>query len=109
MSFSAHKMYGPKGVGALYVRHGATPPVRLECQIAGGGHEHGLRSGTLNVPGIVGFAAAPGAVPGRNAGETARLAGLRNRLFAGLDRGPRPGDAQRPGSRTGRPAAAGQS
>ena len=83
LSFSAHKLYGPKGVGALYVRQGADP-VRLECQIAGGGHERGLRSGTLNVPGIVGFAYALDLCLAEMPGETVRLAGLRNRLFAGL-------------------------
>jgi hypothetical protein len=57
MSFSAHKMYGPKGIGALYIRS-RDPVVRLETQIIGGGQQEGRRSGTLNVPGVVGFAAA---------------------------------------------------
>ncbi len=82
-SFSGHKLYGPKGIGALYVRR-TQPHVRLEAQIAGGGHEHGLRSGTLNVPGIVGFAAAIQLCLSEMPQEQQRLAGLRNRLFAGL-------------------------
>jgi cysteine desulfurase len=83
MSFSAHKIHGPKGVGALWVRRG-TPPVRLEPQIAGGGHETGLRSGTLNVPGIVGFARAAELCVEEMPQEQARLVDLRDRLYAGL-------------------------
>ncbi len=83
MSFSAHKLYGPKGVGALWVRRG-TPAVRLEPQIAGGGHESGLRSGTLNVPGIVGFARAIELCAAEIAVEMPRQAALRGRLHAGL-------------------------
>ncbi|HEX3876824.1 MAG TPA: aminotransferase class V-fold PLP-dependent enzyme [Bryobacteraceae bacterium] len=80
LSLSAHKMYGPKGVGALYVRRG----VKLEEQIHGGGHEHGLRSGTLNVPGIVGFGAACSIAGQEMGGEGLRLAKLRDRLWARL-------------------------
>jgi cysteine desulfurase len=83
MSFSAHKMYGPKGIGALYVRRGR-PPVRLEPLIDGGGQEAGLRSGTLNTPGIVGFARALGLCLEELPTESARLRGLRDRLYAGL-------------------------
>jgi len=83
LSFSAHKLYGSKGVGALFVRRGP-PFVRLECQIAGGGHEGGLRSGTLNVPGIVGFARALELCLAEMAVESARLVALRDRLYAGL-------------------------
>ena len=83
MSFSAHKIYGPKGIGALYVRR-RQPSVRLEAQIAGGGHERGLRSGTLNVPGVVGFAKALVLCLEEMGEETERLAGLRNRLSEGL-------------------------
>ena len=83
MSFSAHKIYGPKGVGALYVRSRG-PRVRIEPQIDGGGQEGGLRSGTLNVPGIVGFARALELCLEEMPAERVRLAGLRDRLFAGL-------------------------
>jgi cysteine desulfurase len=85
MSLSAHKMYGPKGVGALYVRRSRRPRIKLQPQAEGGGQEHGLRSGTLNVPGIVGFGAAC-ALAGEAlaAGEAERLRGLRDRLWAGL-------------------------
>jgi cysteine desulfurase len=83
MSFSAHKLYGPNGVGALYVRRRGGA-VRLESQIDGGGHEAGLRSGTLNVPGIVGFARAVELCHQEMADEQPRLAALRDRLYAGL-------------------------
>ncbi len=83
LSFSAHKLYGPKGVGALYVRR-RNPQVRLEPQIDGGGQEGGRRSGTLNVPGIVGFAAAVELCLAELATETVRQADLRDRLFTGL-------------------------
>ncbi|HUT13420.1 MAG TPA: aminotransferase class V-fold PLP-dependent enzyme [Thermoguttaceae bacterium] len=83
MSFSAHKIYGPKGIGALYVRRRA-PHVRLEPIIEGGGQEGGLRSGTLNVPGIVGFARAMELVLEEMVAEQERLRGLRDRLYAGL-------------------------
>ena len=80
MSFTAHKIYGPKGVGALYVRR-SRPAVRLEPLIAGGGQEGGLRSGTLNVPGIVGFARAVELCQAELADEMSRLAALRNQLW----------------------------
>jgi cysteine desulfurase len=85
MSLSAHKMYGPKGVGALYVRRGRAPRVRLAAQAEGGGQEKGLRSGTLNVPGIVGFGvAARLAGEALASGEPERIRALRDRLLAGL-------------------------
>ena len=87
MSLSAHKMYGPKGTGALYVRRGRRPRLRLQPQAEGGGQERGLRSGTLNVPGIVGFGAAA-LLAGRAllGGEGAKLLALRDRLLRGLQR-----------------------
>ena len=83
ISFSAHKMYGPKGVGALIVRN-RSPRIRLAPQIHGGGHEQGRRSGTLNVPGIVGFAAALRISLAEREAESARLEELRNQLWSGL-------------------------
>jgi cysteine desulfurase len=84
LSISAHKMYGPKGAGALYVRH-RDPRVRLTAQMDGGGHERGMRSGTLNVPGIVGLGEAC-AICGREMDEeSARLRRLRDRLRAKLE------------------------
>jgi cysteine desulfurase len=82
-SLSAHKMYGPKGVGALYVRSKA-PRVRLTPVIHGGGHERGMRSGTLNVPGIVGFGKAAELAKASMADESQRIAGLRRRLHEGI-------------------------
>jgi cysteine desulfurase len=79
-SLSAHKIYGPKGVGALYVRR-SKPRVRLGAQMDGGGHERGNRSGTLNVPGIVGFAKACEILEQEGTEESARLRRLRDRLL----------------------------
>lgn len=83
LSFTAHKIYGPKGIGALYVRR-STPAVRLAAQIDGGGQEAGFRSGTLNVPGIVGFARALELCRVERDEESRRLTSLRAQLFAGL-------------------------
>jgi cysteine desulfurase len=83
LSLTGHKCYGPKGAGALYVRR-RKPKVPLSCQIDGGGHENGLRSGTLNVPGIVGLGRAAEICREIMPAERTRLAGLRDRLLAGL-------------------------
>ncbi len=83
MAFSAHKMYGPKGVGALYVRR-KNPRVKVTAQIDGGGHERGMRSGTLNVPGIVGFGKAAEICQAEMASEAARLSKLRDKLETAL-------------------------
>jgi cysteine desulfurase len=82
-SITAHKIYGPKGIGALYVRR-ARPRVRLVSQMDGGGHERGNRSGTLNVPGIVGFAKACEIMMAEGEQENARIKKLRDRLHAKL-------------------------
>jgi cysteine desulfurase len=95
LSFSAHKIYGPKGVGALYVRRATTVrddavgtrtagPIRLEALLDGGGQEFGLRSGTLNVPGIVGLAEAVKLADAEMSTESSRLAELRQRLWSGI-------------------------
>jgi len=78
-SFSAHKLYGPKGVGALYVKRGADK--RLRAQVRGGGQERGLRGGTLNVPGIVGLGAACEVAAQDMAVEMLRVSALRDRLW----------------------------
>jgi len=78
-SLTAHKMYGPKGVGALYVRR-SKPRVRITAQMDGGGHEFGMRSGTLNVPGIVGFGKAAEIMLREGAEESKRILALRERL-----------------------------
>ncbi len=79
MSITAHKIYGPKGVGALYVRR-KNPRVQISAIIDGGGHERGMRSGTLNVPGIVGLGKACAIAKEEMAQEGAHLAALRERL-----------------------------
>ncbi len=79
MAFSSHKMYGPKGVGALYVCR-KNPRVKVTAQMDGGGHERGMRSGTLNVPGIVGFGKAAKIAKEEMAADAARLSKLRDKL-----------------------------
>ncbi len=84
MSLTAHKLYGPKGVGALYVRRKG-PRVQLASQMDGGGHERGMRSGTLNIPGIVGFGEACALCQAEMAEESKRLRYLRDKLKAKLE------------------------
>ncbi|MCX8472443.1 MAG: IscS subfamily cysteine desulfurase [Sediminibacterium sp.] len=83
MAFTAHKMYGPKGIGAIYVRR-KNPRVKVTAQIDGGGHERGMRSGTLNVPGIVGFGKACELCSLEMTQEAQKLSILRNKLESGL-------------------------
>ena len=85
MSFTAHKMYGPKGIGALYVRKN-DPPIQLYPLLHGGGQENNIRSGTLNVPGIVGFGAACELCKAEMAEEAKRITALRERLYHELSK-----------------------
>jgi cysteine desulfurase len=84
VSITAHKMYGPKGVGALYVRR-SKPRVRITAQLDGGGHEFGMRSGTLNVPGIVGFGKAAEIMRTEGPAESVRIGKQRDALLRKLD------------------------
>ena len=84
LSITAHKLYGPKGVGALYVRS-KNPRVEIAAQIDGGGHEHGMRSGTLNVPGVVGLGKACEIAMNELPQESRRMAALRDRLKQQLE------------------------
>jgi cysteine desulfurase len=84
VSITAHKMYGPKGVGALYVRR-SKPRVRITAMLDGGGHEFGMRSGTLNVPAIVGFGKAAQILVEEGAAESERIAKQRDRLLNRLE------------------------
>ena len=86
LALSGHKMYGPKGVGALYVRR-QNPRVQISAMLDGGGHERGMRSGTLNVPGIVGLGKACEIARQEMAEESARVSALRNRLWSALESG----------------------
>jgi len=86
LSFSAHKMYGPKGIGALYIKS-KFPKIKIKPQIEGGGHERGLRSGTQNVPAIVGFGKACDICRGEMAEESLRIKSLRDKLERGLTSG----------------------
>ena len=86
LQLSAHKMHGPEGVGALHVRR-PPPKIELAPLMHGGGHERGLRSGTLNVPAIVGFGRAAEMCRARMGTEPASIASLRDRLWAGLRAG----------------------
>jgi cysteine desulfurase len=83
MAFTGHKMYGPKGVGALFVNR-KNPRVKVTAQLDGGGHERGMRSGTLNVPGIVGFGAAAAIAKEEMVAEAERLSKLRDKLETSL-------------------------
>lgn len=83
LSFTAHKMYGPKGIGALYVRR-KNPRVKVTAQMDGGGHERGMRSGTLNVPGIIGFGKACEIAIQEMESEAVRLSAMRDRLESAL-------------------------
>ena len=86
LSLTAHKCYGPKGAGALYLRR-QRPKIPIDCQIDGGGHENGVRSGTLNVPGIVGLGACAEVARQELPEESAKLAAMRDRLLHGLQAG----------------------